>query len=202
MSQHRHTHLCLRFCHTHAVKLYITRSNDACPTHKHTLQLCIMWSNDACSWGARYIHPAVPYILPEPPVACDSSFDALQAHFPRLHISSALLFSGEIWLQRQPWCLDIITCDEILCELRKRSSSLTLHHSLQLFLIKAGVSEVLAWFAAVVDPSSEPSDFWSQDPTQDFQTLWDLMRLTSLNVTRWVRQISSKKTSGLHLQSC
>lgn len=57
-------------------KLYISRSNDACPTHKHTPQLCVTRSNDACSWGARYIHPAVPYIIPEPSVACDSSFDA------------------------------------------------------------------------------------------------------------------------------
>lgn len=77
---------------------------------------------------------------------------------------------------------------------------MTLHHSLQLFLIKTGDLKFLVWFAAVVNPSSELSGFWSEDATQNFGALRDLMCVTGLNATQWVRQL--KKNSELNLQSC
>lgn len=99
MSQYRHTHLCLQFCHIHVQSFMLPDQMLPVP-HKHTLQL--------------YIHPAVPYVILDASIACDSFFDALWAHFLRLHVSYSALLSGEVWLQRQPLSLEIIAYYEIL----------------------------------------------------------------------------------------
>lgn len=114
-------------------------------TDAHTT-FCIMWSNDACSCEACYIHPAVPYIILQPSILCDSSFDALQAHFLLVYVSNTALFSNEIWIQRHPLCLgDHHLLWNIEAGAIHRRSLFTSHHSLQSFLIKAAVSEFLSY---------------------------------------------------------